>query len=83
VTIYGESAGAFSTFLHLTSPASKGLYRAAITQSGAVGSAWMLTDKHPAFYAKYFAFCILIYIHIVHLEILQMTWAAALKTTLI
>jgi len=34
VTIFGESAGAFSVCWHLVSPTSKGLFRAAIMQSG-------------------------------------------------
>jgi len=38
VTIFGESAGAFSVCYHLSSPASKGLYRAAIMESGTCDS---------------------------------------------
>lgn len=34
VTIFGESAGAFSVCYHLASPASKGLFQAAIMESG-------------------------------------------------
>jgi len=34
VTIFGESAGAFSVCWHLVSPRSKGLFRAAIMESG-------------------------------------------------
>jgi para-nitrobenzyl esterase len=34
VTIYGESAGAFSVCWHLVSPQSSGLFRAAIMESG-------------------------------------------------
>lgn len=34
VTIFGESAGGASVFLHLASPASKGLFHKAIAQSG-------------------------------------------------
>ncbi len=34
VTIFGESAGAASTLIHLVSPASTGLYRQAIAESG-------------------------------------------------
>lgn len=37
VTIGGESAGGFSTLAHLASPASKGLFHAAIVESGATG----------------------------------------------
>lgn len=39
VTIFGESAGAISVFHHVASPASEGLFRAAIAESG-FGSAW-------------------------------------------
>jgi para-nitrobenzyl esterase len=39
VTIAGESAGAFSTCIHLTSPLSRGLFRAAIMESGTCSSA--------------------------------------------
>jgi para-nitrobenzyl esterase len=35
VTIFGESAGGLSTFVHLVSPASKGLFHRAIVESGA------------------------------------------------
>lgn len=38
VTIFGESAGAFSISLHLISPLSKGLFNRAIIQSGAATS---------------------------------------------
>mmetsp|Transcript_13799 Transcript_13799/g.25307 ORF Transcript_13799/g.25307 Transcript_13799/m.25307 type:complete len:554 (-) Transcript_13799:95-1756(-) len=34
VTVFGESAGAISVFHHLASPLSKGLFRAAIMESG-------------------------------------------------
>lgn len=36
VTIFGESAGAFSVMWHLVSPKSKGLFQAAIMESGTV-----------------------------------------------
>lgn len=38
VTIFGESAGAFSVCWHLASPASKGLFHGAIAQSGSCDS---------------------------------------------
>jgi para-nitrobenzyl esterase len=38
VTIFGESAGAFSVCWHLVSPASKGLFSAAIMESGTCSS---------------------------------------------
>jgi para-nitrobenzyl esterase len=37
VTIGGESAGGFSTLAHLASPTAKGLFHAAIVESGATG----------------------------------------------
>ncbi|XP_067661138.1 neuroligin-2-like [Haliotis asinina] len=40
VTVFGESAGAVSTSLHLISPHSKGLLDAAITESGVSLSEW-------------------------------------------
>lgn len=38
MTIFGESAGAYSVSLHLISPLSKGLFKRAILQSGAASS---------------------------------------------
>ena len=38
VTIAGESAGAFSTCIHLASPLSKGLFKNAILESGTCSS---------------------------------------------
>jgi para-nitrobenzyl esterase len=38
VTIAGESAGGLSVCLHLISPGSRGLFRAAVTQSGLCGA---------------------------------------------
>jgi len=38
VTVFGESAGAFSTCWHLASPTSKGLFQAAIMESGTCDS---------------------------------------------
>ena len=35
VTVFGESAGAYDTFTHPTSPLSAGLFDRAIIQSGA------------------------------------------------
>lgn len=40
VTIFGESAGAASVALHMISPMSKGLFHAAIVQSGAAMADW-------------------------------------------
>lgn len=44
VTIAGESAGAFSTCWHLVSPASKGLFRGAILESGTCDSTQFFVD---------------------------------------
>ncbi|PNF39410.1 Esterase FE4 [Cryptotermes secundus] len=43
VTIFGESAGGSSTHFHMLSPASKGLFHRAISQSGTAVCAWALT----------------------------------------
>lgn len=43
VTIFGESAGAFSVCFHLTSPASRGLFSAAIMESGTCSSPFFFT----------------------------------------
>nr|WCC58156.1 carboxylesterase [Pharsalia antennata] len=40
VTIFGQSAGAGSTHLHMLSPLSKGLFRGAISQSGSALALW-------------------------------------------
>uniref|UniRef100_A0A1Y1L4R3 Carboxylic ester hydrolase n=1 Tax=Photinus pyralis TaxID=7054 RepID=A0A1Y1L4R3_PHOPY len=45
ITIFGESAGAASVHFHMFSPLSRGLFSAAISQSGTVFSTWALTDK--------------------------------------
>ena len=44
VTIAGESAGSFSVMYHLVSPASKGLFRAVIAQSGSPFSTYWSPD---------------------------------------
>jgi len=43
VTIFGQSAGAFSVIAQVASPLSKGLFRAAISESGGVGAGFMRT----------------------------------------
>jgi para-nitrobenzyl esterase len=48
VTIYGESAGAFSVCYHIASPASKGLFRAAIMESGTCDSHEFFLDFKSA-----------------------------------
>lgn len=49
VTIAGESAGAFSVWWHLVSPASKGLFHAAIMQSGNSGADWFFQNRSETF----------------------------------
>lgn len=44
ITIFGESAGAFSVNAHVASPLSKGLLRAAISESGGVGAGFGRTE---------------------------------------
>ena len=45
VTIFGESAGGASVFVHLASPASAGLFHRAIVQSGPAGLPLSLPDE--------------------------------------
>ena len=52
VTIMGESAGAMSCFLHLVSPASRGLFHKVIAQSGSGSTPFMHKDRSPAVYAE-------------------------------
>lgn len=49
VTIQGESAGSISVGFHLVSPASKGLFRGAIEESGSVGRHWFLHNQTDIF----------------------------------
>lgn len=42
VTVYGESSGAVSVQLHVLSPRSKGLFRAAIVSSGVSQGLWVM-----------------------------------------
>ena len=44
VTIFGESAGAFSVCQHLTMPASNALFSRAIIQSGDCSGPWLIQD---------------------------------------
>lgn len=46
VTIFGQSAGAGSSSLHMVSPFSQGLYHQAIMESGTEGNLWTL--NYPA-----------------------------------
>ncbi|PZC80786.1 hypothetical protein B5X24_HaOG200160 [Helicoverpa armigera] len=48
VTIFGESAGAASVHLHMLSPASQGLFHAAIAQSGVAIAPWALAQEPRA-----------------------------------
>ena len=54
ITIFGESAGALSVALHLTSPMSQGLFQRAILQSGtALAPLWgPITPQNAIKYAK-------------------------------
>ena len=45
VTLFGESAGAWSTCVHLVSPGSRGLFARAIMQSGACSDALYFTPQ--------------------------------------
>ncbi len=49
VTLFGESAGAMSTGLHLLSPGSQGLFKNAILQSNPVGLRYMTNDRAVLF----------------------------------
>uniref|UniRef100_A0A6B2L1Q6 Carboxylic ester hydrolase n=2 Tax=Arcella intermedia TaxID=1963864 RepID=A0A6B2L1Q6_9EUKA len=49
VTIFGESAGAFSVCWHLVNPASAGLFRAAIMESGTCDSPDFFTPLDQAY----------------------------------
>ena len=49
VTIGGESAGAFSTCIHIASPLSKGLFRGAIMESGTCVSDIFFVDEERSF----------------------------------
>lgn len=50
--MFGESAGAVSIGLLMASSQTKGLFHAAIMQSGVANSNWFRSDKHPAFHAR-------------------------------
>jgi para-nitrobenzyl esterase len=49
VTLFGESAGAASVCLNLTSPMASGLFHRAILQSGACDSAWVAMPLAKAY----------------------------------
>ena len=44
LTIFGESAGGFSVCQHIVSPASNGLFAAAIIESADCDGPWMILD---------------------------------------
>ena len=48
VTIFGESAGSMSVMYHVAAPDSKGLFSAAIAQSGTIGEhmAFLNSDRN-------------------------------------
>jgi len=52
VTIFGQSAGAGSSSLHMVSPFSQGLYHQAIMESGTEGNVWTLNypEQFPETY---------------------------------
>lgn len=49
VTIQGESAGAMSIIFHLVSPASRGLYRSAIEESGSITEGCYFQNRSDAY----------------------------------
>lgn len=50
ITLVGQSAGAFSVGIHLTSPKSRGLFKRAIMQSGSPFTTTMMNSKDDAAY---------------------------------
>ncbi|TRY70685.1 hypothetical protein TCAL_10027 [Tigriopus californicus] len=52
VTLFGESAGAMSNFLHLVSPLSRGLFHKVIALSGSGSTPFLHNDRKPSIYAK-------------------------------
>ncbi len=52
VTLCGQSAGGVCVSYHTLSPQSKGLFSAAITQSGIFTVPYFKLDRHPAYYAR-------------------------------
>ena len=51
VTLFGESAGSMAVNFHLVSPQSRGLFHAAILQSGTALGPYTSPRNHPTFYA--------------------------------
>ncbi len=52
MTIFGESAGSACVLAHVLSPQSKGLFHAAIAESGTPMSVFARQDRKPAYYAR-------------------------------
>ncbi|KAJ9576697.1 hypothetical protein L9F63_025409, partial [Diploptera punctata] len=52
VTLQGQSAGSKSVHFHMFSPSSRGLFHAAISQSGSVFMPWVLPPEQPLLKAK-------------------------------
>lgn len=52
VTIMGESAGAMSSFLHLASPLSQGLFHKLIAMSGSPSTPFLHNDRKSIHYSK-------------------------------
>ncbi len=52
VTICGQSAGGVCVSLHTLSPRSRGLFSAAITQSGIFTIPYPRVDRHMSYYAR-------------------------------
>jgi carboxylesterase type B len=53
VTIFGESAGAFSVCWHLVSPQSSGLFRSAIMESGTCDAPQFFQPSELTFAYRY------------------------------
>ena len=45
VTLFGQSAGAASTALHMLSPSSQGLFHKVILESGTAVAQWSVTES--------------------------------------
>ncbi len=52
MTLCGQSAGGLCVSYHTLSPQSRGLFSAAITQSGIFTVPYFKLDRHPAYYAR-------------------------------
>ena len=52
ITLVGHSAGAMAVQFLMLKPGLKGMFRAAILQSGPAISAYSCSDRHPAYYTR-------------------------------